>query len=46
MCLALKDLTANQEKRKYLAVNGLSYINKFSVANIAQQWEDLFSKFK
>lgn len=46
MCMALTGLITNQEKREYLAQNGLYYINKFSVKNIAKQWEKLFYNFK
>ena len=46
MCIALTDLITNQKKREYLAQNGLYYVNKFSVKNIAQEWENLFNNFK
>lgn len=46
MCLALINLTEDQVKREYLAQNGLNYVNKFSVKNIAQQWVKLFNIFR
>lgn len=46
MCLALTNLAEDQVKREYLAKNGLNYVNRFAVKNIAQEWVNLFNNFK
>ena len=46
MAEALKDLIINENKRINLSINGFNYIKKFSVANIAYKWEQLFNEFE
>lgn len=44
MASGLMDLMDNASKRRSLAMNAIKSIEKFSVDNIVQKWEELFKK--